>query len=94
MDTPRVTLEDFPAELRDSIAALTAGFLPTIDSADEITPERFEAWFRVENKRIYEMATDFRHPTREAMLARLSGTYDVIREREGLAEGELLHMRL
>lgn len=94
MDTPRVTLEDFPAELRDSIAALTAGFLPTIDSVDDITPERVGEWLRNENKRIYEMATNYRHPTREAMLARLSGTYDVIRERAGLAEGELLHMRL
>lgn len=79
MNTQAPTLDDFPAELRDPIAAFAAGFVASIDSREQITPEAVANALTREAQRVTRLALDPRHPGRDALFGALAGTYDQFR---------------
>lgn len=79
MNTTTKTLTDhMTTEQADAMKVLALGFAASIDSADEITMERFTEWFRTEQNRIVA-SSDSRHPMRKTLAAHLAGTYDEFR---------------
>lgn len=78
-----MSLDDFPAEVRDTVRDFAQVFVRTVDSRDEITAERVEQAMREElaNPRGMDgfYATARNAALREVLRERLAETYDEFR---------------